>query len=220
MILGMVTFVLFLLECSFGLWKKILKRTVSTETLRKCHKGIGILTIALAFIHLVMTIGLWKQRPMLMFVSGGIALACIILAGILGLGKLDKVKLKYHKMLAILALLCLCIHTYSGVSSFLEYQNAVEEIQIVDVNVQEIPDGVYQGEWSVEYVYARVQVTVAEGTITKVDLLEHRNERGEPAEKIVESILAEQTLDVDVVSGATNSSNVIKKAVENALKSE
>ena len=34
----------------------------------------------------------------------------------------------------------------------------------------------------------------------------------------LEKIIEEQKIDVDAVSGATNSSTVIKKAVENALK--
>jgi uncharacterized protein with FMN-binding domain len=49
--------------------------------------------------------------------------------------------------------------------------------------------------------------------------LEHRHERGKTAEVITDSIIDEQKIDVDAISGATNSSTVIKKAVENALKS-
>ena len=47
--------------------------------------------------------------------------------------------------------------------------------------------------------------------------MEHRHERGKAAEKVIEKIIEEQKIDVDAVSGATNSSTVIKKAVENAL---
>ena len=39
------------------------------------------------------------------------------------------------------------------------------------------------------------------------------------AETVINEIVDEQRIDVDAVSGATNSSIVIKKAVENALKS-
>ena len=50
-----------------------------------------------------------------------------------------------------------------------------------------------------------------------IDLLEHRNEKGKPAEQIIDDILKRQQIDVDEVSGATNSSKVIKKAIENAI---
>ena len=47
--------------------------------------------------------------------------------------------------------------------------------------------------------------------------MEHRNERGKAAEVIVGNVVATQEINVDAVSGATNSSNVIKKAIENAI---
>lgn len=62
-----------------------------------------------------------------------------------------------------------------------------------------------------------MQVSVSNGILTDIKLLKHINERGEKAEQVIEDILNSQTLMVDGVSGATNSSNVIRKAVENAL---
>ena len=53
--------------------------------------------------------------------------------------------------------------------------------------------------------------------IVSINLMEHRNERGKTAEVIVDNVVATQKIDVDAVSGATNSSNVIKKAIENAV---
>ena len=38
-----------------------------------------------------------------------------------------------------------------------------------------------------------------------------------PAVAVIDEILKSQSLDVDVVSGATNSSKTIMKAIENAL---
>lgn len=66
-------------------------------------------------------------------------------------------------------------------------------------------------------IYAKVEVTVSDGKMTDIAILEHRQERGKAAEAVISDMLAEQKIDVDAVSGATNSSTVIKKAVENAL---
>ena len=63
-------------------------------------------------------------------------------------------------------------------------------------------------------------VTVQNGAITNIDILEHKNGRGSSAEAVVDRIIEEQKIEVDAVSGATNSSAVIKKAVENALTGE
>ena len=101
-----------------------------------------------------------------------------------------------------------------------DYRQAVRETTFEDINISDIPDGVYIGEYDVDFIYAKVEATVQNGEITNINILEHRHERGKTAEVITDSIVAEQKIDVDAISGATNSSTVIKKAVENALKSK
>ena len=103
--------------------------------------------------------------------------------------------------------------------SVADYRQAVRETTFEDINISDIPDGVYVGEYDVDFIYAKVEVTVQNGEITNINILEHRHERGKTAEVIADSIVDEQKIDVDAISGATNSSTVIKKAVENALKS-
>ena len=99
-----------------------------------------------------------------------------------------------------------------------EYKRAVKETTIEEVNISDIPDGVYIGEYDVNFIYAKVEVDVSGGKIIDVRILEHRQERGKAAEAVANEIVDEQRIDVDTVSGATNSSIVIKKAVEVALK--
>ena len=103
--------------------------------------------------------------------------------------------------------------------SVADYRKAVRETTFEDINISDIPDGVYVGEYDVDFIYAKVEVAVQNGEITNINILEHRHERGKAAEVITDSIVDEQKIDVDAISGATNSSIVIKKAVENALKS-
>ena len=102
--------------------------------------------------------------------------------------------------------------------SVADYKKAVRETTFEDINISDIPDGVYVGEYDVNFIYAKVEVTVQNGEITNISILEHRHERGKTAEVIADKIVGEQKIDVDAISGATNSSTVIKKAVENALK--
>ena len=102
--------------------------------------------------------------------------------------------------------------------SVTDYKQAVKETTFEEINISDISDGVYIGEYDVNFIYAKVEVTVQNGKITNINILEHRNERGKAAESITNKIVDEQKIDVDAISGATNSSTVIKKAVENALK--
>lgn len=119
-------------------------------------------------------------------------------------------------IIAILIVLCLV-----GGSIYLvkvwNYQKTVKNLTYSDIAIEDIESGIYIGECNVDFIYAKVAVTVENGAITQIEILEHKNERGTPAEKIVDDILQQQSIDVDAISGATNSSKVIKKAVENAL---
>ena len=100
-----------------------------------------------------------------------------------------------------------------------DYKQAVKETTFDEINISDVSDGVYIGEYDVNFIYAKVEVRVQNGEITDIIILEHRHEHGKAAETVINEIVDEQRIDVDAVSGATNSSIVIKKAVENALKS-
>lgn len=112
------------------------------------------------------------------------------------------------------------IFTAVYLKSVADYKKAVRETAFSSINISDVSDGVYVGEYDVDFVYAKVEVTVQNGVITNIDILEHKNGRGKPAEVVADRIMEEQKIDVDAVSGATNSSVVIKKAVENALTGE
>lgn len=113
-------------------------------------------------------------------------------------------------------LICLVIY----LKNVRDYKQAVREINIDEINISDISDGVYTGECNVNFIYAKVEVTIQNGEIANINILERKNERGIGAESITDKIIKEQKIDVDAISGATNSSIVIKKAVENALKGE
>ena len=98
------------------------------------------------------------------------------------------------------------------------YQQHVAQMEIADIAFSTVPDGEYEGEVDRTLIRVKVRVTVKSGAVTDIALLEHENGRGKPAEAVIGEIIRQQTLNVDSVSGATNSSKLIKKAVENALQ--
>lgn len=117
-------------------------------------------------------------------------------------------------LLFLIVLTCLTLY----LKSVADYKQAVKETSFDEINLSDISDGVYIGEYDVNFIYAKVEVTVQDREIKNIIILEHKNERGKSAEIIIDKILDAQRIDVDTVSGATNSSIVIKKAVENAIK--
>ena len=130
-------------------------------------------------------------------------------------------RMSKKKVVLLVIMLLLLIGLVWGIiylKSVADYKQAVKETTFEEINISDISDGVYIGEYDVNFIYAKVEVTVQNGEITNINILEHRNERGKAAEAITNKIVDEQKIDVDAISGATNSSTVIKKAVENALK--
>lgn len=124
-------------------------------------------------------------------------------------------KIVVLSILAVVAVANIAGFTYGSRVS--RYRNAVAAIDYSGVDISAVADGVYPGECDVGFISAKVAVTVEDGAITHIDLLEHKNDRGGAATGIGQRIVREQRVDVDVVTGATNSSKVIKKAVDNAL---
>ena len=130
-------------------------------------------------------------------------------------------RISKKKIISVIILLFLLIGLICGavyLKNVADYKRAIGETTFGEIDIADVSDGIYIGEYDVNFIYAKVEVTVEDGEIVSINILEHRHERGKAAEKIIEKIIEEQKIDVDAVSGATNSSTVIKKAVENALK--
>lgn len=85
------------------------------------------------------------------------------------------------------------------------------------LDLTKVEDGTYTGIEDAGIIKATVEVTVKDHVITDVKILSHDSGQGKPAEVIVADIVANNSLEVDAISGATHSSQVIKVAVYNAL---
>ena len=126
-------------------------------------------------------------------------------------------RMSKKKVVLLVIMLLLLIGLVWGIiylKSVSDYKQAVKETTFEEINISDIPDGVYIGEYDVNFIYARVEVTVQNGEITNINILEHRHERGKAAEAIANKIVDEQKIDVDAISGATNSSAVIKRLLK------
>ena len=98
-----------------------------------------------------------------------------------------------------------------------------EETEETEAAVGDYEDGVYTGSATGYGGTITVQVTVEDGQITEIEVLEHSGETESfynRAIAVIDSIILYQTWEVDAVSGATYSSNGIKNAVKNALTGE
>ena len=95
--------------------------------------------------------------------------------------------------------------------------NKLADITLNDLNLDQVADGSYNGSYSVFPVSVEVTVTVNDHIITEIDITKHDNGQGQAGEAIIEDVLESQSLEVDVISGATYSSKVILLAIQDAL---
>jgi uncharacterized protein with FMN-binding domain len=218
MILGIITTILLLLTFAKFITKR-LKFKKADKLFAKSHKITGIMLIIVALLHLITSFSLFETRPLVVYVLGVIALVCmLVVAGSYFFRKsLGTRWIKIHWCGSVVILVVIALHIFMVINSLTEYKNAINNISFDDIKISDVSDGQYEGECDAGYIYARVRVTVQLGSITNIELIEHQNERGTPAEAITNKMVEEQKVDVDAISGATNSSKVIKKAVENAL---
>lgn len=95
--------------------------------------------------------------------------------------------------------------------------NKLADITLNDLNLDQVADGIYNGSYSVFPVSVEVTVTVSDHIITEIDITKHDNGQGQAGEAIIEDVLEAQSLEVDVISGATYSSKVILLAIQDVL---
>ena len=102
-----------------------------------------------------------------------------------------------------------------------ETENAAEDTQTATGSF-ELADGVYKGSATGFSGPVTVAVTIMDKKITSIDILSSTDDEAffNRAKAVIDRIIASQSFDVDVVSGATYSSIGIIGAVKNALTGE
>ena len=92
------------------------------------------------------------------------------------------------------------------------------KIENEDIDMETVEDGIFEGHSELAPVKVDVKVLVKNHKLIKVELLRHECGLGHPADVIVDKMVEQNTWDVDAVSGATVSSEIIKNAVNKALR--
>ena len=218
-ILGYVCVLLFGLLAIKALSKRLHFTSVDRIFMR-IHKPVCILLVLAGVLHLFMVIPVLCNRNIFVIISGiVIFLVMLVQIFLFHKGRCKSKRLFWHRALTVFLIIGIVSHMISYMIDFNNYQQKIDAIAFSNIDVTTIADGTYEGAYDAGYIYAKVAVEIKAGKITSISLLEHKNERGKAAERITDDMLTQNQITVDAVTGATNSSNVIKKAVENAVTS-
>lgn len=97
--------------------------------------------------------------------------------------------------------------------------DSYDSIELKDINISNLSDGKYTGEYSEGRWRNTVEVTVAGGMIIAIEPIQSvRFERTDVTNEIFERVINEQKITVDTITGATITSKAYLKSIENALK--
>jgi len=97
-------------------------------------------------------------------------------------------------------------------------KNETLDLNIQSIDLKQISDGTYMGNYENFRWSTQVEVTVQDHKITKIQQLKIQDGRNKLVEELREKIIKQQSPDVDVYTGATASSNSYLRAVEIALE--
>jgi uncharacterized protein with FMN-binding domain len=122
-----------------------------------------------------------------------------------------KKKIKY-----IIVILVFFISIF--IIEIIRMNNQVKAFDKTPIDISQVADGVYNGHSETDLVKVEVSVKISDGMLQDIEILRHECGKGHPANKIVKDMLKKNDIEVDAISGATMSSEVIKDAVRNALR--
>jgi uncharacterized protein with FMN-binding domain len=117
--------------------------------------------------------------------------------------------------LLVLVSIIVILAVVGGVYSLL-FTRAVKNIRIDDIDLNTLPDGIYHGRYKIYHLSIDVMVAVEEHRITGIELTNDFGNK-EAAAELMGNVVREQSLHVDLVSGASASQKAALKAVEEAL---
>lgn len=117
-------------------------------------------------------------------------------------------------LIIIIGIILLIIFTIS----FLFYgKSETLNLTINNINLSFISDGIYIGQYVKGRFNYKVEVIIKNNSIESIKILNQKSSYLNTNEIIIKRVLEKQSLNVDVVSGATATSKGILKAIENAL---
>ncbi len=126
---------------------------------------------------------------------------------------------KLFKIILTIVIIFALIVISAVAAASIRMTGQVKAFDKTNIDLSQVADGVYDGRSETDLVKAEVRVTVVDGMIKDIEILRHECGKGRPAEVIIDDMIKNNDTEVDTVTGATMSSEVIKDAVREALRS-
>ena len=121
------------------------------------------------------------------------------------------------KILLFLILFALIGSGYWFFERYKHMINIFQTLEIKDIDLTKLKDGLYTAEFNEFLVGVKADVTITKNRISEVKISRQRCGKGYEGSDTLNRIMKAQSPNVDAVAGATASSKAIMAAVQKAL---
>lgn len=121
--------------------------------------------------------------------------------------------MKNKKTLKIIVIVLVCL--FGLILLDLNNQKNVKKLSLNEVNLSQIKDGIYSGEYKKHRWEYKVKVEIKNSKI--IDIKVEDKPVSSYDDKVITKVIDDQKIDIDTVSGATINDKILLKSIESAL---
>ena len=97
------------------------------------------------------------------------------------------------------------------------YYKQASKLAFYNVQPADVPDGTYRGKVYTSFMHVQLDVSVADGKLTKIQIIENEGAYGKKVAPIIDKMIAQNTSVVPAVKGEELASIVFVACVDDAL---
>ena len=97
------------------------------------------------------------------------------------------------------------------------YYKQAAKLPFYNVRPQEVADGTYRGKIYTQFLHVQLDVSVANGHLTKIEIIENEGSVGKRVEPILDEMIAQNDSVVTAIKGEELASIVFVACVDDAL---
>ena len=98
------------------------------------------------------------------------------------------------------------------------YYKLAAQLPFYNIQVKDVQDGTYRGKVYTKFMHVQLDVSVADGKLTKIDIIENEGAYGKKVAPILDEMIAQNSSVVSAIKGEELASIVFVACVDDALR--
>ena len=98
------------------------------------------------------------------------------------------------------------------------YYKQAAQLPFYNIQVKDVQNGTYRGKVYTKFMHVQLDVSVADGKLTKIDIIENEGAYGKKVAPILDEMIAQNSSVVSAIKGEELASIVFVACVDDALR--